>query len=105
MEVESNPAGFTCCKTCSSDRLHTAIGGVFKARLRTGFLLGRCDERGVGFAACLAEKPTALWSCHSMLWSDETWLPEWSGKLGGVEWCAVRSRGVSWGKPVFRPSN
>ena len=33
---------------------------------------------------------------------DETWLPEWSGKLGGVERCAVRSRGVSWGKPVFR---
>ena len=35
-------------------------------------------------------------------WSDETWLPEWSGKLGGVQRCAVRSRGSSWGKPVFR---
>jgi hypothetical protein len=23
--------------------------------------------------------------------SDETWLPEWSGKLGGVKRCAVRS--------------
>ena len=34
--------------------------------------------------------------------SDETWLPEWSGKLGGVKRCAVRSRGRSWGKPVFR---
>src|ERR1019366_37201 len=34
--------------------------------------------------------------------SDETWLPEWSGNLGGVQRCAVRSRGVSWGKPVFR---
>ena len=42
LEIESNPAGFTCCKTCSSDRLHTAIGGVFKARLRTGFFVGQC---------------------------------------------------------------
>ena len=25
--------------------------------------------------------------------SDETWLPEWSGKLGGVQRCAVWSRG------------
>lgn len=40
MEVESNPAGFTCCKTCSWDQLHTAIGGVLKARLRTGFFVG-----------------------------------------------------------------
>ena len=23
--------------------------------------------------------------------SDETWLPEWSGNLGGVERCVVRS--------------
>jgi hypothetical protein len=61
-----------------------------------------CDESGVGFGARrLAEKPTALWSHHSILRSDETWLPEWSGKLGVVQRCAVRSRGVSWGKPVF----
>ena len=61
-----------------------------------------CDESGVGFGVAGAEKPTALWSRHSILRSDETWLPEWSGKLGGVKRCAVRSRGVSWGKPVFR---
>jgi hypothetical protein len=24
------------------------------------------------------------WSHHSILRSDETWLPEWSGNLGGV---------------------
>ena len=52
----------------------------------------------------LAENSTPLWSHHSVPRSDETWLPEWSGKLGGVERCAVRSRGVSWGKPVFRPT-
>ena len=34
--------------------------------------------------------------------SDETWLPEWSGKLGGVERCVVLSRGVAWGKLVFQ---
>ena len=33
--------------------------------------------------------------------SDETWLPEWSGKLGGVQRCAVRSRGVSWASQSF----
>ena len=64
-----------------------------------------CDESGVGFGVAGAEKPTALWSHHSILRSDETWLPEWSGKLGGVERCAVWSRGVSWGKPVFRLFN
>jgi hypothetical protein len=52
-----------------------------------------CDESGVGFGVAGAEKPTALWSHHSILGSDETWLPEWSGKPGGVELCAVRSRG------------
>src|ERR1022692_1949122 len=36
---------------------------------------------------------TVLWSCQSIVRSDETWLPEWSGKLGGVQRCAVRSRG------------
>src|ERR1035437_159166 len=61
-----------------------------------------CDESGVGFGVAGAEKPTSLWSRHSILGSDGTWLPEWSGKLGGVKRCAVRSRGVSWGKPVFR---
>ncbi len=45
-------------------------------------------------AFALAEKPTPLWSHHFILRSDETWLPEWSGKLGGVQRCAVRSRGV-----------
>jgi hypothetical protein len=52
----------------------------------------------------LAENSTSLWSHHIIPKSDETWLPEWSGKLGGVQRCAVRSRGVSWGKPVFRPT-
>ena len=33
--------------------------------------------------------------------SDETWLPEWSGILGGVQRCAVRSRGVSWASQSF----
>ena len=61
-----------------------------------------CDENGVEFAARLAENSTPLWSHHSILRRDETWLPEWSGKLVGVERCAVRSRGGSWGKPVFR---
>src|ERR1035437_5759840 len=64
-----------------------------------------CDESGVGFGALLAENSTPLWSHHSIPRRDETWLPEWSGNLGGVERCAVRSRGVSWGKPVFRPSD
>jgi hypothetical protein len=44
-----------------------------------------CDESGVGFAAHLAENSTPLWSHHSILRSDETWLPEWSGNLGGVQ--------------------
>jgi hypothetical protein len=53
-----------------------------------------CDESGVGFAAHLAENSTALWSHHLIRRSDETWLPEWSGKLGVVQrW---RSS-VAWG--------
>jgi hypothetical protein len=44
-----------------------------------------CDESGVGFGARLAENSTLLWSHHSILRSDETWLPEWSGNLGGVQ--------------------
>ena len=24
---------------------------------------------------------TMFWSCQLILWNDETWLPEWSGKL------------------------
>ena len=36
------------------------------------------------------------------LYRDETWLPERSGKPGGEERCAVRSRGVCWGKRVCR---
>jgi hypothetical protein len=35
---------------------------------------------------------TVLWSRHPILRSDETWLPEWSGNLGRVKRCAVRSR-------------
>ena len=42
----------------------------------------------------LAENSTPLWSHHLILRSDETWLPEWSGNLGGVQrW---RSS-VAWG--------
>jgi hypothetical protein len=53
-----------------------------------------CDESGVGFGARLAENSTPLWSHQSILRSDETWLPEWSGNLGGVQrW---RSS-VAWG--------
>jgi hypothetical protein len=36
---------------------------------------------------------TVLWSRHPILRSDETWLPEWSSKLGVEQQCAVRSRG------------
>jgi hypothetical protein len=53
-----------------------------------------CDERGVGFAVHFAENSTLLWSHHSVLGSDETWLSEWSDGLGGVQrW---RSS-VAWG--------
>jgi hypothetical protein len=54
-----------------------------------------CDENGVGFVARLAENATPLWSHHSILRRDETWLPEWSGKLGGVpRWRSSVTRGV-----------
>jgi hypothetical protein len=59
-----------------------------------------CDESGAGFGVLLAENSTPFWSHHLISRSDETWLPEWSGKLGGVERCAVRSRGV-FGNPQF----
>ena len=53
-----------------------------------------CDESGVGFAALLAENSTPLWSHHSVSRSDGTWLPKWSGNLGGVQrWCSP----VAWG--------
>jgi hypothetical protein len=66
---------------------------VFKARLRTGFLLGRCDESGDGFGMAGAEKPMAPLCHHPVLRRDETWLPEWSGKLGGTV-CRSVARGV-----------
>jgi hypothetical protein len=44
-----------------------------------------CDESGVGFAAHLEENSTPLWSHHMVRRSDETWLPEGSGNLGGVQ--------------------
>src|ERR1019366_4151367 len=55
-----------------------------------------CDESGVGFGARrLAENSTALWSHQSILRSDETWLPEWSGNLGGVQrWRSSVASGV-----------
>ena len=57
-----------------------------------------CDESGVGFGTRrLAENSTLLWSNHSILRNDETWPPEWSGNLGGVQHGAIRSRVVSWG--------
>src|ERR1039458_2650211 len=63
-----------------------------------------CDGSDVGFAAHLAKTSTSFWSHHIIPRRDETWRPEGSGSLGGVERCAVRSGGVLWGKPVFRPS-
>jgi hypothetical protein len=55
-----------------------------------------CDESGVGFGARrLAENSTALWSHHSIPRSDEIWLPEWSGNLGGVQrWRSSVAGGV-----------
>jgi hypothetical protein len=53
----------------------------------------RRERLGFG-ARRLAENPTLLWSHRSIPRSDGTWLSEWSGKLGGVKRCAVRSRGV-----------
>ena len=41
-----------------------------------------CDEGGVEFGAPVAENPMPLWSHYSFLWSDETWLSEWSDGLG-----------------------
>ena len=40
------------------------------------------------FGVAGAEKPTVLWSHQSIPRSHETWLPEWSGKMGEVERCA-----------------
>jgi hypothetical protein len=62
-----------------------------------------CDESGVGFAAQLAENSTPLWSHQSILRSDETWLPEWSGNLGGVQrWRSSVAWGVLGWRTLFR---
>jgi hypothetical protein len=53
------------------------------------------DESGVGFGVARAKKPTLLWSHHSILRSDETWLQEWSGNLGGE--CSGARSPVAWG--------
>ena len=43
-----------------------------------------------------------LRSRHIVRRSDETWLPEWSGNLGGVERCAgVSAAGVHDAHTVF----
>jgi hypothetical protein len=57
-----------------------------------------CDESGVGFGVAGAEKPTALWSHHSILRSDETWLPERSDD--GNKLCAgAHKAGATFPKP------
>jgi hypothetical protein len=56
-----------------------------------GFLHENVVEKSF-FNTLLAENSTPLWSHHSILRSDETWLPEWSGNLGEVQHGTVRSR-------------
>ena len=74
----------SCCRWTSGRRW-----------LTSGSLCCMADERGVGFAAYLAENSTPLWSHHIILRSDETWLPEWSGNLGGVQrWRSSVTSGV-----------
>jgi len=41
-----------------------------------------------------SKNSTALWSHHTILLSDETWLSEWSDGMGERSDGAVRSRGV-----------
>jgi hypothetical protein len=41
----------------------------------------------------VAENPTPLWSHHTILRSDGTWLSEWSDGMGERSGGAVRSRG------------
>jgi hypothetical protein len=50
-----------------------------------GHAAGPVDIEPKKNAAHLAENSTPLWSHHTILLSDETWLPEWGGKLGGVQ--------------------
>ena len=64
-----------------------------------------CDEGGVGFVATIAENPTPLWSHHTILLSDETWLSEWSDGMGERSGGAVRSRGAFWGKQLNQELN
>src|SRR5208282_4486609 len=74
--------------------------GRFQRTLRSTILLRATIINGAGigdrkgFSDNLAENSTPLWPHHSIPGSDETWLPEGSGNLGGVQrW---RSS-VAWG--------
>jgi hypothetical protein len=79
--------------TCQSWWCQLVVPVCAPARLRR-------ERRSV--RSHLAENSTPLWSHHSIPRSDETWLPEWSGNLGGVQrWRSSVAWGV-WGKPVFR---
>ena len=63
------------------------------ARARRERRFQRCERRRVG--GLLVENSTAPWSNHLIQRSDETWLPEWSGNLGGVKrWRSSVARGV-----------
>jgi hypothetical protein len=53
------------------------------------------NDSGKVELALTAENSTPLWSHHSILRSYETWLPEWSGNLGGVQrWRSSVARGI-----------
>jgi hypothetical protein len=57
-----------------------------------------CDESGVGFSAHLTENSTPLWSHHTILRSDETWLPEWNSKHAEVTVPSLDDWEKEWGE-------
>src|ERR1017187_939299 len=62
---------YPCRRNC---HLQTETWGLRQPVLRR--------ERRWVRSASFSGEFTLLWSHHSIRWSDETWLPEWSGKLG-----------------------
>jgi len=59
---------------------------IATGRAEGGHVQGQAHFVVLGSRFQLAENSTPLWLHHSILRSDETWLPEWSGNLGGVQW-------------------
>jgi sugar lactone lactonase YvrE len=82
--------GVTALLVCRRRNLAASLRQEWRSAYCRNQSVGKNSDRSLN-----SENSTPLWSHHSILRSDETWLPEWSGNLGGVQrWRSSVASGV-----------